>query len=1403
VTALPPASRCWTIVGDEGAVDVELHCPDDTGLPEVLDALGSALGVPVPGLWAGSVRLSDTVTLTDPALRHGALLGLGRPVPRALSDRPGGALELGALELHVVGGPEAGRVVPLATGRHVVGRGSEATVPLDDPDVSRRHVVVQVGGGAVTVADAGSANGSRLDDQDLDEPRAWPAGAVLRCGASSLALAAPGAPGASLEAAPGGRLRLRPAARLGAPPPDVEVAFPRPPSPPPRRRLAWVAVALPAVGGVLMAWLLHAPTFLFFALLSPVVALGTWLSERWSGRRSGRREALTHAHDLAAAEDRVAAAVRAHVRAAEAAAPDLATLAAAVRRRSRLLWGRTADAADALVVRVGSGPGPTRVTRVLPEGGRLREPAPHLPVVVDLIATGGLGVVGPRERAAGVLRAVIAQAVALHPPGHVDLFVLTEPGRLGDWAWTRWLPHLAAGAVHLGAPDPAEDEILLGRLRAEVARRRSVAERSDRSCAGRLLVLVDRPLPPRLAAVLVEARDAGVLLLTAASTTSGQPVAVGALLRLAGETGDLGVLSRRSAPDQAGIVIDRLPLATAAGLARDLAAVIPAATPDVLPHSIRLAELPGPGLRLPDGADRDGAGGEWSDRRDRLTAVLGSSVDGPVHVDLCRDGPHALVAGTTGSGKSELLQTLITGLALAHPPDRCAFLLVDYKGGAAFGPAVDLPHTVGVVTDLDGQSTARALRSLAAELSRREAVLAAHGEPDIAGLPPEAELGRLVIVVDEFATLAEELPEFVPGLISIAQRGRSLGVHLVLATQRPGGVVSPEIRANCTLRICLRTTDESDSRDVLGVPDAAHLPVVLPGRALLRSGSAPPILFQAARVATPRAGVLAGGPVVRRWTWPTAGPAPTTPRSAGETDLAAFARYVTAFAATRGGRLPHRPWCPPLPETLPAAALDPPPASATAPTGRLRVGLLDRPDRQSQEPLELDLDDPGTWLAVGGPRSGRTTLLRTVLAEAVHRYGAEDLHVHVLATGGSPLTRDASELPHTGTVVDSEDALRVVRLVDRLAQEVAARRATTAVHPRARVLLLVDGLEAVGALLDDADPAHGSGALLRLARDGAAAGLTCVLTTDRAAPGSRVAAVARERLVLPLPDRADYAVAGISPRAVPGCRPPGRALVGEDAVECQFALPRPLDAVPRARPLAGSRPVAVVELPPDPEFVLPAGRIGSGRPEDLAVPLGPGGDEGMPVTVDLLRAAGLLVTGPPRSGRSRTLAAVAAHVTALGVPLLWLGHPPGAVGVDDALDPGDTAGLAAWASALPHALGVVLADDVGSPAEWPVLTALPPAGSGPRVVLVAASTAGQLAGHFQGPVAALRRDRSGLLLCPGPGDGDLLGMRLPRMPLPVRPGSGWLATGGLVQRVQIAARRRPAPAARVRAGAPA
>lgn len=227
-----------------------------------------------------------------------------------------------------------------------------------------------------------------------------------------------------------------------------------------------------------------------------------------------------------------------------------------------------------------------------------------------------------------------------------------------------------------------------------------------------------------------------------------------------------------------------------------------------------------------------------------VSVRLGTGEHCPVTLDLVRDGPHLLVAGTTGSGKSELLRVLLTGLVMTHSPTRLRLVLFDFKGGSTFDPFATLPHVEALVTDLDAAAAVRVIDSLEAELSRRERRLRAHGVADLAALPAELAPARIVLAVDEFREVAERAPAVLARLVHLATVGRSLGLHLVLATQRPQGVVSADIRANVSTTLCLRLTSETESLDLLGTPDAARISADRPGSALLRRAGEPAIGFQ-------------------------------------------------------------------------------------------------------------------------------------------------------------------------------------------------------------------------------------------------------------------------------------------------------------------------------------------------------------------------------------------------------------------------------------------------------------------------------------------------------------------------------------------------------------------------------
>ena len=234
-----------------------------------------------------------------------------------------------------------------------------------------------------------------------------------------------------------------------------------------------------------------------------------------------------------------------------------------------------------------------------------------------------------------------------------------------------------------------------------------------------------------------------------------------------------------------------------------------------------------------------------------LRAIIGQGASDAMTLDLRSQGPHALVGGTTGAGKSEFLQAWVLGLASAHSPDRVTFLFVDYKGGSAFADCVDLPHCVGLVTDLSPAPGAPRPHQPA----RRAAPPRAPLQPQEGQGPARARAAQdpecppaLVIVIDEFAALAGEVPEFVDGVVDVAQRGRSLGIHLILATQRPAGVIKDNLRANTNLRVALRMADESDSKDVVDDPVAASFPASLPGRGIAKTGPGRLTPFQSAYV---------------------------------------------------------------------------------------------------------------------------------------------------------------------------------------------------------------------------------------------------------------------------------------------------------------------------------------------------------------------------------------------------------------------------------------------------------------------------------------------------------------------------------------------------------------------------
>jgi S-DNA-T family DNA segregation ATPase FtsK/SpoIIIE len=1457
-------------------------------------------------IYLGERPLDDDVRLADAGVATGATLYLGRP-----KGRPVGETDR---ELAVIGGPAAGASIPLpAAGTVVVGRAGGCDLSIDDPEVSRRHAELRtgtgdVGGGVITLTDADSRNGTARRGFRIGDPAELALGDVFQVGETVLAPRRVERADAHLSAdRQHGVIRYNRPPRIRPPVRRPEVTVPAEPEQPRGFRFPLAMVVVPLIAAAaLFAFLPGSPYYLIFLALSPVMALGHYVTERRGGRKEYKDKLRTYHAELAAAKARLDDLAVAEERTDRDALPDpAAVVRIATTPGGRLFERRPADP-DFLRLRAGlvDRPADVRLTgpgaNELSEGGRPPTPPGNraklspptvyaVPVPIDLAEAGVLGIAGPRPAALANARAILAQAATLHAPHDLGIALITGSDATAQWEWLSWLPHTLPHRAELACRRMVATELTQAEARiAELGR--LVAERRGEQRAGlhepaptgrRLLVVLDgarrlRGLPG-LADLLADGPGVGVYALCLDTVEASLPDECQATIVITSPSGTRVQVSRPGMEPDEDVLADGLPPLPADEMARALAPirVLGARFGDDegLPGMVRYLDLTGLGTD----PSADDIAKRWAAQPGgRSTkALLGVGPTGPVEVDLRRDGPHALVAGTSGAGKSELLQTLVASLALGNPPDALNVVLVDYKGGSAFAECRDLPHCVGLITDLDGHLVNRALASLSAELRRREAIFAEAGAKDIEDYWALncGRLPRLVIVIDEFASLVEEVPEFVSGVVGIGMRGRSLGVHVVLATQRPGGVVNAELRANVNLRICLRVTSTGESTDVIDVPDAARISRHHPGRAYLRTGHSDLAILQSARIGRPRIELgentdqpaadsvavrprrvteLGAHPLNGHRTQPDAGQGHD-----GETDLTVFVAAIKAAAEQVEVGAPAGPWLPPLPDRVTVAEL-----TGGGPEGQgggkntapsfaspvaVPLGLADHPARQAQSPFVLDLEQSCPVVVAGMARSGRSTALRTLAAALATRTSPADVHIYALDYGSRTLASLAA-LPHCGAWVDADEPDRAERLLTLLTAEVARRQrllsaggygslreqraAAAGVGPRqgvgddttpsdrpAYLVLFVDQYETFLARHAETDGGRLVDVLESLLRRGPAVGILPVLATDRSGFGHRLAGAVATRLVLRQAEADQVSAFGLHPREVPRLMPPGRAVAVPGAVELQLALLEPdpegaaqTAAVERlgarlARHWDGLDPASAPHrVDPLPETITAgelAGLRVAERPDGPAVcTIGAGGDHLAPVDLDIADAGStLLISGPPRSGRSSSLAAIATSLAGRATgrlpliavcprpsPLRDLAGLPGVADVVYGPDLGRDLEDALQAVDGPVAVVVddaeLLADDrAAGRLEHLARTARDEGG----VVVAAGTTEDLLVQRYRGWLPMIRRSRCGVLLNPASHvDGEVFDLRLPRSTCGGwPPGRGLLVWRGEVTPIQV------------------
>ena len=982
------------------------------------------------------------------------------------------------------------------------------------------------------------------------------------------------------------------------------------------------------------------------------------------------------------------------------------------------LWERSPKHADFLFVRVGLGdvevpfpievdvPGLSLIDDPLrDEPSRLAETYGMLkgaPVSIDFRHETVIGILGEEMRSE-FAQTILAQLAALHSYHDVRLGVLSDEGAYSQWDWARWLPHVFSSEdreLRMVVSEPAAVQEVITHLDEVLSMRAESAQEGGEDKNGEpptphYVVFCTNPelLENRPFLRHLVSSNRGMTLVLLASSMELIPKECHLLFKVDQKNGAIYT----SDGDYREVKYEFSAPGCLNTFSRMLAPlrIRDSSESAAIPSLVSFLNIYG--VRKVDSLD---VWRFWNRNHvyEGLRSTVGLSAGSQKFILDISDkahGPHGLVAGTTGSGKSVMLQTYILSLALNYHPDQIRFILIDYKGGGMADAFRKLPHVTGIIDNLQtGNTIARALASLQGEIHRREQMFKEAGVDYIDDYiryfyddPEKERLPHLIIIVDEFAELKADQPDFMRELVSASRVGRSLGVHLILATQKPSNSVSDEIWANSNFRICLRVQSRSDSMEMLKKPDAAYLKNR--GRCYIQIGNDE--IYE--QVQTSYSGL------VYRPDEPSENELPHLLDNAGHvvsvkrhqreaenqreaTQMDAVLERIIQTAREHGLPETHHLWLEELSPALFLREISGVPSLGdglwSGPNdGRnysTVFGVGDDVQRQRHFPVSIDLIANRNYVVVGMATSGKTTFLQTLILSLALRYNPAALNMHILSLTSKTLG-SLEELPHVGDVINGEEESEVRRLFDMLTVESDRRkdlfskvstdsflaynqaRAEAGKEIIPAIVVFADRFAQVMEILSDDEYTQKFTTLLS---EGSSRGIFFVVTALDLKEIPYKMRSSFRGIGLQIKDRADYAdIIGKSvPREMPDiAQTPGRGLIVLDdgIYEFQTALSgnsktdsaRVAEAKSLSAQLAekwqGAKPAQIPRIPAEPTWELFAASSAyqSAITHPWRFPLAYDLNRGVPLVLRLEESFSFLITGAQRSGKTNLLRLVA------------------------------------------------------------------------------------------------------------------------------------------------------------------